>query len=117
MAMAVYPGKNTSGTPRSVGRYELIETLGEGGMGIVWRALDSKTGGDVAIKIMKDISDPAALELFTKEWRALAEMCHPNIVDVRDVDVLVEDNQQKPFFVMPLLRGATLSDLIKSSSE
>jgi len=101
---------------RIAGRYELQEQLGEGGMGVVWRALDSKTGSFVAIKLMKDISDPVAVELFTKEWRALAEMCHPNIVDVRDVDVIEENKQKKPFFVMPLLRGATLADLIDNAS-
>jgi serine/threonine protein kinase len=116
MAIAVYPGKK-SPEIRAVGRYELREKLGEGGMGVVWRALDSRIGGDVALKIMKDCSDPAALELFSKEWRALADLSHPNIVDVRDVDVLVEEGKQKPFFVMPLLRGATLSDLIAGSSE
>jgi serine/threonine-protein kinase len=117
MAMAAYPGKKPPNGTSAVGRYELKEKLGEGGMGIVWRALDSRIGGDVALKIMKDCSDPAALELFTKEWRALADLSHPNIVDVRDVDVLVENGEQKPFFVMPLLRGSTLSDLISSSSE
>ena len=64
MAFAGYTGKKSS-----VGRYELLEQLGEGGMGVVWRALDSKTGGEVAIKIMKDISDDASLALFTKEWQ------------------------------------------------
>lgn len=101
---------------RIAARYELQDQLGEGGMGVVWRALDTKTGSYVAIKIMKDISDPVAVELFTKEWRALAEMCHPNIVDVRDVDVIEENRQRKPFFVMPLLQGATLSELIADAS-
>ena len=101
---------------RIAGRYELEEVLGEGGMGVVWRAIDCKTGGPVAIKLMKDISDPVAVELFTKEWRALAEMCHPNIIDVRDVDVIEENRKKKPFFVMPLLRGATLAELIADAS-
>ena len=101
---------------RIAGRYELEEVLGEGGMGVVWRAIDSKTGSPVAIKLMKDISDPVAVELFTKEWKALAEMCHPNIVDVRDVDVIEENRKKKPFFVMPLLRGATLAELIADAS-
>jgi len=104
------------GPSRIAGRYELQEQLGEGGMGVVWRALDTKTGGPVAIKLMKDISDPVAVDLFAKEWKALAEMCHPNIVDVRDVDVIEENRQKKPFFVMPLLRGATLADLIANAS-
>lgn len=85
-------------------------------MGVVWRALDVKTGSAVAIKLMKDITDPVAVELFTKEWKALAEISHPNIVEVRDVDVIEENRQKKPFFVMPLLRGSTLADLIASAS-
>ncbi len=85
-------------------------------MGVVWRAIDVKTGGAVAIKLMKDMSDPIAVELFTKEWRALAEISHPNIVEVRDVDVIEENGQKKPFFVMPLLRGTTLADLIADAS-
>jgi serine/threonine-protein kinase len=101
---------------RIAGRYDLEEQLGEGGMGVVWRAFDIKMGGYVAIKLMKDISDPMAVELFTKEWKALAEMSHPNIVEVRDVDVVEENRQKKPLFVMPLLRGATLAELIASAS-
>lgn len=104
------------GASRIAGRYELQEQLGEGGMGVVWRALDVKTGSAVAIKLMKDISDPVAVDLFTKEWKALAEISHPNIVEVRDVDVIDENRQKKPFFVMPLLRGSTLADLIANAS-
>ena len=85
-------------------------------MGVVWRALDVKTGSPVAIKLMKDISDPVAVDLFTKEWRALAEISHPNIVEVRDVDVIEENGEKKPFFVMPLLHGTTLAELIGNAS-
>jgi serine/threonine-protein kinase len=85
-------------------------------MGVVWRALDVKTGSPVAIKLMKDISDPVAVDLFTKEWRALAEISHPNIVEVRDVDVIEENGERKPFFVMPLLHGTTLAELIGNAS-
>jgi len=104
------------GVSRIAGRYELQEQLGEGGMGVVWRALDSKTGSSVAIKLMKDATDPVAVELFTKEWKALAEISHPNIVEIRDVDVIEENRQKKPFFVMPLLRGCTLAELISNAS-
>ena len=86
-------------------------------MGVVWRALDVKTGSPVAIKLMKDMSDPVAVDLFTKEWRALAEISHPNIVEVRDVDVIEENGEKKPFFVMPLLHGTTLADLIANASS
>lgn len=104
------------GLTKIAGRYELQEQLGEGGMGVVWRALDTKTGSPVAIKVIRDISDANALELFAKEWRALAEMSHPNIVEVRDVDIIEENKHKKPFFVMPLLQGATLAELISHAS-
>src|SRR5436309_10224176 len=102
---------------RVTGRYQILETLGEGGMGIVYRALDTKTGSYVAIKTMRDATDPVAVELFTKEWKVLAEISHPNIVDIRDVDSIEDSDGRKPFFVMPLLRGATLAELIANSNS
>jgi len=102
---------------RIAGRYELHEKLGEGGMGVVWRATDTKTGAAVAIKMIRDVSDPHAIELFTKEWGSLAKLSHPNIVEVRDVDVFEENKQKKPFFVMPLLSGNTLGELISHASS
>jgi serine/threonine protein kinase len=97
-------------------RYELQGEVGEGGMGVVWRALDVKTGSQVAIKLMKDVSDPVAIDLFTKESRTLAAICHPNIVEVLDVDVIEENGEERPFFVMPLLSGETLAELIAEGS-
>jgi serine/threonine protein kinase len=85
-------------------------------MGLVYRALDTKTKSDVALKTMRDASDPAAVEMFEKEWSLLASLSHPNIVDIRDVGVIEENGQRKPFFVMPLLRGTTLAKLIEGSS-
>jgi serine/threonine-protein kinase len=101
---------------RIADRYEIKELLGQGGMGIVYRALDIKTRSDVALKTMRDASDPAAVEMFEKEWALLAGISHPNIVDIRDVGEIEENGQKKPFFVMPFLRGATLAYLIEDSS-
>jgi eukaryotic-like serine/threonine-protein kinase len=108
--------KNMIATSLLAGRYELQDPLGEGGMGIVYRALDTKTGSYVAIKTMRDVSDSYAVELFAKEWKVLAEMSHPNIVDVRDVDAIEENGKRRPFFVMPLLQGVTLGQLIETAS-
>lgn len=99
------------------GRYELREILGEGGMGVVYRAIDTRTGGNVAIKTMRDISDPRTVEMFKKEWHVLSRLSHPNIVDIRDVDEIEEDGVRKPCFIMPLLPGITLASLIKDSSR
>ena len=98
-------------------RYEIKELLGEGGMGVVYRAIDVKTKSSVAFKTMRDVSDPLAVELFSKEWSVLASISHPNIVDIRDVGEIDEHGLKKPFFVMPLLPGATLSKLIETSSS
>ncbi len=86
-------------------RYDIKELLGEGGMGVVYRAIDLKTKSFVALKTMRDVSDPTAVELFSKEWTVLASISHPNIVDIRDVGEIEERGQKKPFFVMPLLPG------------
>jgi serine/threonine protein kinase/cytochrome c-type biogenesis protein CcmH/NrfG len=102
---------------RIADRYEIKEPLGEGGMGIVYRALDIKTKSYVALKTMRDVaSDPVAVELFAREWGVLAGLSHPNIVDIRDVGEIDDRGQKKPFFVMPLLPGVTLAKLIETSS-
>ncbi len=102
--------------PPIADRYELKEPLGEGGMGIVYRAFDQKTKSYVALKTMRDASDPVAVELFSKEWGVLASISHPNIVPIRDVGELEQDGQKIPFFVMPLLPGVPLAQLIETSS-
>lgn len=99
------------------GRYDIKEVLGQGGMGVVYKAYDSQRKGYVALKTMKDVADSAGLELFTQEWRTLANISHPNIVDVLDSGELDEENQRRPYFVMPLLPGATLDKLIRNASR
>jgi serine/threonine-protein kinase len=98
-------------------RYEIKEPLGEGGMGVVYRAFDARTRSFVALKTMRDVSDPLPVELFSKEWSVLAGICHPNIVDVRDVGEIEDKGQKRPFFVMPLLEGKTLAKLIEGSTS
>jgi serine/threonine protein kinase len=97
-------------------RYELKELLGEGGMGVVYRAFDTRTNSYVALKTLRDASDLATLEMFKHEWAELAKLSHPNIVDIRDVDEIEESGIRKPCFIMPLLPGVTLAALIKSAS-
>ncbi|MEB2361550.1 MAG: protein kinase [Bryobacterales bacterium] len=100
------------------GRYEIHnKPVGHGGMGVVYRAYDNVTKRYVALKTMRGIVEPAALDLFTKEWSALAKLSHPNIVDILDTGQFEEEGQQKPFFVMPLLPGVTLDHLIRNASQ
>jgi len=91
------------------GRYQIQgEPLGQGGMGVVYKAYDSVTKRHVALKTMRGRLDAQALELFTKEWTLLSRINHPNIVDIFDTGEYQEDGDAKPFFVMPLLPGQPL---------
>ena len=69
---------------RSIAHYRLTTKLGEGGMGAVWRATDTKLGRDVAIKILPDgfAADPDRLARFTREAQVLASLNHPNIAAI-----------------------------------
>ncbi|HEU5258181.1 MAG TPA: protein kinase [Vicinamibacterales bacterium] len=97
------------------GRYEIAATIGQGGMGVVFRAFDSSAlKRDVAVKTLNE-SDAAALDMFYKECSALKSISHPNIVEIFDMGEYEEGGKRKPFFVMPLLQGQTLEELIASS--
>jgi serine/threonine-protein kinase len=100
------------------GRYEITARLGEGGMGVVFRAWDPPPmSREVAVKTLHEFADPLALELFYKECTALKSISHPNIVEIFDMGEFEEDGHRKPFFVMPLLPGQTLDELIKKASH
>ena len=102
---------------KSKSRYELKERLGEGGMGVVWRAFDTVLNTDVALKMLLDANDATALKLFYKECDKQSAMAHPNIVEIRDVGSFDEDGLRQPYLVMPLLRGATLAAIIRVSPQ
>ena len=97
-------------------RYELKEVLGRGGMGVVYKAYDTVMRRDVALKTILDAENPATMQLFYKEWSILATMVHPNIVNIYDIGEFEHGGVRQPFFVMPLLPGVTLEQLIKDAS-
>jgi len=100
------------------GRYEIKEILGQGGMGLVFRAYDTAVKRDVALKTLRDAPNRAALQLFYKECEVLAALSHPNIIEIFDIGEYYEgEGAAKPYFVMPLLPGATLDKLISDSSH
>ncbi|HYR91361.1 MAG TPA: protein kinase [Terriglobia bacterium] len=95
-------------------RYQIKEIIGEGGMGIVYRAVDREMQSDVALKTIKELLDPRQIDLFRRECAVLRKLSHPNVVNVYDYGIRDEKGQEKPFFVMPLLAGVTLDKLIRS---
>jgi serine/threonine-protein kinase len=109
--------ENPSAPKKSVGRYEVREVLGQGGMGLVYRAYDPVVRREVAVKTILDIPDPASVQLFYKECDVLASMSHPNIVEIFDIGEFEEEGKKKPYFVMPLLPGTTLDSLMRKSSH
>ena len=114
--IACTQGGNLS-VSRITERYTILGTLGEGGMGMVYRAQDSVIDREVALKTIRDTPSQVALDLFRKECSVLAAMSHPNIVEIFDIGDFEEGGVLKPYFVMPLLRGETLAQLIRNSSQ
>ncbi|MDP3276256.1 MAG: serine/threonine-protein kinase [Deltaproteobacteria bacterium] len=93
-------------------KYELIEKIGEGGMGVVWLARDRRLETDVAVKVLHSalVGDEHAALRLRNEARAAAKIAHPGICRVTDV----AEHEGAPFLVMELLRGVSLADRLAS---
>src|SRR5271168_198038 len=89
-----------------LGHYRVLEKIGSGGMGEVYRASDERLGRDVAVKILKPslAHDQDRLRRFEQEARAAALLNHPNIVAIYDIGM----HDGAPYIVSELLRGKTL---------
>lgn len=94
-----------------IGRYELRERLGAGGMGAVYRARDHALDRDVAVKVLPELysSDPARLARFATEARAASALNHPNIVTIHDIG----ETSGHPYIVMECVEGKTLRLLLQ----
>jgi eukaryotic-like serine/threonine-protein kinase len=90
--------------------YRLVEKIGEGGMGMVWKALDTKLDRQVAIKVLPDAvaQDPDRLARFEREAKVLASLNHPNVAAIYGL----EEAEQVRFLVLELVPGETLGQRI-----
>ncbi|MET9383733.1 serine/threonine-protein kinase [Streptomyces sp. NPDC002928] len=110
-------GEHQGGGRLVGGRYRLIERIGSGGMGTVWRALDELVEREVAVKQPRlpgdpeDVSRQRAAHRLYREARAAARVDHPSAVSI--YDVVVEEEDGLPWIVMELVRGESLHELLQ----
>ena len=98
----------------TLGHYRLLEQLGVGGMGTVYRAEDLRLKRPVAVKVLTAdlLAEPEALEWFKREARVAAALNHPNICTIHDVG----DHHGRPYIVMELLEGEPLRELLRGGA-
>ena len=94
-----------------IGPYEVIGLIGQGGMGEVWQARDTKLDRDVALKVLPEAftSDPDRLARFEREAKVLASLNHPNIASIYGL----EEAEGVRALVLELVEGPTLAERIK----
>lgn len=96
--------------PATIGRYEILERLGEGGMGAVYLGRDPNIGRHIAIKVLHGhLGEPTLRQRFAQEARAAGSLQHPNIVTIHDFG----DVEGSPYLVMEYVRGASLATIIR----
>jgi serine/threonine protein kinase len=102
---------------KDIGRYHILEPLGEGGMADVYKAFDTHLEAEVAVKVIRIDELPPkllarTLKRFEREAKSLARLNHPNIVNVTDYG----EFEGKPYLVMPYIQSGTLKEMLKGKA-
>ncbi|HKA07885.1 MAG TPA: serine/threonine-protein kinase [Gemmataceae bacterium] len=113
---AAHQAASTEETPPSPPGYQLLEEIGRGGMGAVYRALDVALGRDVAVKFLADrfAADSPVAQRFLSEARITGQLQHPGIPAVHLVGSLPDG---RPFLAMKLIKGSTLDATLKKRTD
>jgi serine/threonine protein kinase len=95
---------------RTISHYEVLEKLGEGGMGVVWKARDIRLDRIVALKVLpaEKMGDPERKRPFLQEAKAASALNHPNIITIHDID----QADGADLIAMEFVSGKTLDQLI-----
>lgn len=98
-----------------VGHYDIVEELGRGGMGVVYKGFEANLSRHVAIKLMSEAlaHDPQVVERFLREARSMAQLNDPHIIQI----YMIGEDQGQPFFAMEFVEGESLSQMLRREGK
>ncbi|GEM_PF-2380529 len=104
------PSQASGGGKKMFGRYEALEILGRGPLGVVYRARDLQRHRTVALKVLEgEKPDPQVAQRFLRDARLAAQLDHPGIVEIHEVG----SNEESPYFAMEFVEGRTLARMLE----